>query len=63
MEDTVEVLGQEMKDRRILVERTYAGEVPLVLVDEVQVNRCSLMCLRMRFRRWMMGAFWNWNRA
>ena len=46
MEDTVEVLGQEMKDRRILVERTYAGEVPLVLVDEVQVKQVFFNVLK-----------------
>ena len=39
MEDTVEVLRHEMEDRRILVERTYAGEVPPILVDEVQVKQ------------------------
>jgi PAS domain S-box-containing protein len=39
MEDTVEVLRHEMEDRRILVERTYAGEVPAILVDEVQVKQ------------------------
>ncbi len=39
MEETVEVLRHEMEDRRILVERTYAGEVPAVLVDEVQVKQ------------------------
>ena len=39
MEETVEVLRHEMEGRRILVERTYAGEVPAVLVDEVQVKQ------------------------
>jgi signal transduction histidine kinase len=39
MEDPVEVLRHEMEDRRILVERTYAGEVPPILVDEVQVKQ------------------------
>ena len=46
MEDTVKVLGQEMKDRRILVERTYAREVPLVLVDEVQVKQVFFNVLK-----------------
>jgi len=46
MEDTIEVLGQEIKDRRILVERTYAGEVPLVLVDEVQVKQVFFNVLK-----------------
>lgn len=46
MEDTVKVLGREMKDRRILVERTYAREVPLVLVDEVQVKQVFFNVLK-----------------
>ena len=63
MEDTVKVLGREMKDRRILVERTYAREVPWFWWMRCKSSRCSLTCLRMRFRQWMMGVFWNQNRA
>lgn len=39
MEETIELLKHEINDRRILVERDYAGEAPPVLVDEIQVKQ------------------------
>ena len=39
MDETLDLIRHEIEDRRILVEKSYAGETPPVLVDNVQVKQ------------------------
>ena len=39
MNETLDLIKYEIEDRRILVEKNYAGETPPILVDEVQVKQ------------------------
>ena len=39
MEETLEILIHEINDRKIKIEKNYGGEVPSVLVDDVQVKQ------------------------
>ena len=39
MDETLDLMKHEIEDRRILVEISYAGETPPVLVDDVQVKQ------------------------
>ena len=39
MEETLEILIHEINDRKIKIEKNYGGEVPAVLVDDVQVKQ------------------------
>ena len=39
MNETLDLIKYEIEDRRILVEKSYAGETPPILVDEVQVKQ------------------------
>ncbi|MFL2859842.1 MAG: nitrogen regulation protein NR(II) [Pontiellaceae bacterium] len=39
MNETLDLIKYEIENRRILVEKNYAGETPPILVDEVQVKQ------------------------
>ena len=39
MNETLDLIKYEIEDRRILVEKNYAGETPPILVDEIQVKQ------------------------
>ena len=51
MEETLEILIHEINDRKIKIEKNYGGEVPAVLVDDVQVKQVFFNIVKNAFKR------------